>query len=39
MPVFKQRSNLFCLMTNDYEVILEYRWGSEGLFFKQKIYE
>ena len=31
MPVFKQRSNLFCLMTNDYEVIVECRWGSGGV--------
>ena len=30
MPVFQQRSNLFCFMTNDYEVIAECRWGSGG---------
>ena len=30
MSVFEQRSNLFCIMAKDYEVIVEFRWGSGG---------
>ena len=30
MSVFEQRSNLFCSMTNNYEVIAECRSGSGG---------
>ena len=30
MPIFEQRSSLFCFMTNDYEVTVKCRWRSGG---------
>ena len=37
MPIFEQKLNLFCLLTNDYKVIVKCRWGFGGVALRSRL--